>query len=132
MIAAMMLPAVLPFVRVYAHAAGNAGPSGGTRRRIPGPVERCGRPAFLARSRLNGPVAHAYPWAGCFAGVVAGSGGLTACTFSSRNLLCGYGYSRPSLNNAQDCRPDPREALVGAIKEIVGEARGVSGFPAVS
>jgi hypothetical protein len=66
------------------------------------------------------------------AAIATGSGGLTACAFSSNNLLYRYVDSRSSLNNGQDYLPDPREALVGTIKQIVGEVPGLSGFPAVS
>jgi len=78
MMAAMMLPAVLPVVRLYARAAaaGNAAPVGIFVAGYLGLWSAVGIPAFLAWSRLNGPVAHAYPWAGRFAGAVAVAAGL--------------------------------------------------------
>src|SRR5258708_6767195 len=74
MMAAMMLPAVLPVVRLYARAAaaGRAAPLGIFVAGYLALWSAVGIPAFLAWSRVNGPVAHAYPWAGRFAGAVAG------------------------------------------------------------
>jgi predicted metal-binding membrane protein len=82
MIAAMMLPAVLPVVRLYARAAtaGNAAPVVIFVAGYLALWSAAGVPAFLAWSRLSGPVAHAYPWAGRFAGAVAVGAGLYQLT----------------------------------------------------
>lgn len=81
MMAAMMLPAVLPVVRLYARAAAdNAAPAVIFVAGYLALWSATGIPAFLAWSRLNGPVAHAYPWAGRFAGAVAVAAGLYQLT----------------------------------------------------
>jgi predicted metal-binding membrane protein len=82
MIAAMMLPAVLPVVRLYARAAAadNAAPVVIFVAGYLAVWSAAGIPAFLAWSRLNGSVAHAYPWAGRFAGAVAVAAGLYQLT----------------------------------------------------
>ena len=82
MMAAMMLPAVLPVVRLYARAAasGHAAP---VIVFVGGYIalwSAVGVPAFLAWSRLNAPVAQATPWAGRLAGAVAVAAGLYQLT----------------------------------------------------
>jgi predicted metal-binding membrane protein len=73
MMAAMMLPAILPVVRLYGRAAA---------RGTVAPVvvfvagyllvwSAVGVPAFLAWRALRGPLSDATPWAGRFAGAVA-------------------------------------------------------------
>jgi predicted metal-binding membrane protein len=81
MMAAMMLPAVLPVVRLYARvAAGNAARAVTFVAAYLALWSATGIPAFLAWSRLNGPVAHASPWAGRVAGAVAVAAGLYQLT----------------------------------------------------
>jgi predicted metal-binding membrane protein len=82
MMAAMMMPAVLPVVRLYARAAaaGNAAPVGMFVAGYLAVWSAAGIPAFLTWSRLNGSVAHTYPWAGRFAGAVAVAAGLYQLT----------------------------------------------------
>jgi predicted metal-binding membrane protein len=82
MMAAMMLPAVLPVVRLYARAAtaGNAAPVAIFVAGYLAVWSAAGIPAFLAWSHLSGRVAHADPWAGRLAGVVAVGAGLYQLT----------------------------------------------------
>ncbi|HET9874995.1 MAG TPA: DUF2182 domain-containing protein, partial [Mycobacterium sp.] len=81
MMAAMMLPAVLPVVRGYARAAGGkATPAVIFVAAYLALWSATGIPAFLAWSRLNGPVAHADPWVGRFIGAVAVAAGLYQLT----------------------------------------------------
>ena len=82
MMAAMMLPAVLPVVRLYARAAtaGNAAPVVIFVAGYLALWSAAGIPAFLAWSRLSGPVRHADPWGGRLAGVVAVAAGLYQLT----------------------------------------------------
>jgi predicted metal-binding membrane protein len=82
MLAAMMLPAVLPVVRLYARAvaAGKAAPVGIFVAGYLALWSAAGIPVFLAWSRLNGSVVHAYPWAGRSAGAVAVAAGLYQLT----------------------------------------------------
>jgi predicted metal-binding membrane protein len=75
--AAMMLPAVLPVVRLYARAAaaGNAAP---TVIFVAGYLvlwSLAGIPAFLVWSRLEGPLMHGDQWVGRIAGVVVVASG---------------------------------------------------------
>jgi predicted metal-binding membrane protein len=82
MMAAMMLPAVLPVVRLYARAAaaGNAAP---VVVFVAGYLvlwSAAGIPAFWAWSRLNEPLAQGHPWVGRFAGAVAVAAGLYQLT----------------------------------------------------
>lgn len=78
---AMMLPAVLPVVRVYARAV--------VGKTVPVVIfvagylavwTAVGIPAYLAWSRLDGPLAHGSPWAGRLAGAVAVAAGLHQLT----------------------------------------------------
>nr|VTP02561.1 hypothetical protein BIN_B_04581 [Mycobacterium riyadhense] len=81
MMAAMMFPAVVPVVGRYARAA--AGNAVAVVIFVVGYLalwSAAGVPAFLAWSRLNGPLAHAYPWAGRLAGAVAVAAGLYQLT----------------------------------------------------
>lgn len=82
MMAAMMLPAVLPVVRLYALAAagGHAAPVVVFVGGYIAVWSVIGIPAFVVWSRLNGPVAQATPWAGRFAGAVAVAAGLYQLT----------------------------------------------------
>lgn len=81
MMAAMMLPAVLPAVRLYARAAtSNAAPAVIFVVGYLALWSATGIPAFLAWSRLNEPLTHAYPWVGRFAGAVAVAAGLYQLT----------------------------------------------------
>jgi predicted metal-binding membrane protein len=81
MMAAMMLPAVLPAVRMYAHAV--VGKTVPVVTFIAGYLavwSAVGIPAYLAWSRLDQPVTHASPWAGRLAGAVAVAAGLHQLT----------------------------------------------------
>jgi predicted metal-binding membrane protein len=81
MMAAMMLPAVLPVVRGYAHAAdGNAAPAVGFVAAYLALWSATGIPAYLAWSRLHEPMAHPSPWVGRIAGAVAVAAGLYQLT----------------------------------------------------
>jgi predicted metal-binding membrane protein len=81
MMAAMMLPAVLPDVRRYAHAAdGNAAPAVTFVAAYLALWSATGIPAFLAWSRLHEPMAHPYPWIGRIAGAVAIATGIYQLT----------------------------------------------------
>jgi predicted metal-binding membrane protein len=82
MMAAMMLPAVLPVVRLYARAAaaGNAAPVVVFVAGYLALWSAAGIPAFLAWSRLNGPLMQGEPWVGRFAGAVAVATGLYQLT----------------------------------------------------
>jgi predicted metal-binding membrane protein len=81
MLAAMMLPAILPVVRQYAcNAARNAA---SVIVFIAGYLALwsvAGIPAFLASTSLNHPVGQTYPWAGRIAGAVAVAAGLYQLT----------------------------------------------------
>jgi predicted metal-binding membrane protein len=80
MMAAMMLPTVLPVVRRYAHAAaGNAAPAAIFVVGYLVVWSAVGIPAFLASSRLN-PVEHTCTWVGRFAGAVALVAGIHQLT----------------------------------------------------
>ncbi len=80
MMAAMMLPAVLPVVRRYARAAAdNAAPAIIFVAGYLAVWSAVGIPAFLASSRLN-PALHTCPWVGRFAGAVAVIAGLHQLT----------------------------------------------------
>ena len=80
MMAAMMLPAVLPVVRRYAHAAaGNAVPALIFVTSYLAVWSAVGIPAFLASTHLN-PVAHTCLWVGRVAGAVAVVAGLHQLT----------------------------------------------------
>jgi len=81
MMAAMMLPAVLPVVGAYARAA--------TGTAVPAVIfvtgyltlwSATGIPAFWAWSHLDGPLAHGSPWVGRLAGTVAVAAGLYQLT----------------------------------------------------
>jgi predicted metal-binding membrane protein len=82
MMAAMMLPAVLPAVRLYARAAtaGNAAPVVIFVAGYLALWSAAGIPAFLAWSRISGPVRHADAWGGRLAGAVAVAAGLYQLT----------------------------------------------------
>lgn len=81
MMAAMMLPAVLPVVRRYAHAAaGNTAPAVTFVAAYLTLWSATGIPAYLAWSRLHEPMAHPYPWIGRIAGAVAVAAGLYQLT----------------------------------------------------
>lgn len=80
MMAAMMLPPVLPVVRRYAHAAaGRAGPAIVFVTGYLALWAAVGVPAYLASVRLN-PMVHTCPWVGRVAGAVAVLAGLHQLT----------------------------------------------------
>lgn len=80
MMAAMMLPTVLPVVRRYVHAtAGNAVPAIIFAAGYLALWSAVGIPAYLASSRLD-PVVHTCPWVGRVAGAVAVVAGLHQLT----------------------------------------------------
>lgn len=82
MMAAMMFPAILPVVRIYARAAaaGNAAPVAVFVGGYIALWSVVGIPAFFAWSALSGPLAHASPWVGRFAGAVALAAGVYQLT----------------------------------------------------
>ncbi len=83
MMAAMMFPAVVPVVRLYARAAANgqAAPVVGLRRRVHRAVGRRGHPRISLRGDgWNEPLMHGSPWAGRVAGAVAVAAGLYQLT----------------------------------------------------
>jgi len=82
MMAAMMLPAILPVVRLYqrAAAAGNAAPVAVFVAGYLALWSAAGIPAFLAWSRLSAPLMRGDPWVGRFAGAVAVATGLYQLT----------------------------------------------------
>ncbi|OBH16619.1 DUF2182 domain-containing protein [Mycolicibacter sinensis] len=80
MMAAMMLPAVLPVVGRYARATGGAAPAVLFVAAYLAVWSAPGIPAFVAFSHLNGPLAHPDPWAGRLAGAVALAAGLYQLT----------------------------------------------------
>ncbi|HEX7321555.1 MAG TPA: DUF2182 domain-containing protein [Mycobacterium sp.] len=81
MMAAMMLPAVLPVVRRYARAAGgHAGPAVIFVAAYLAVWSAPGIPAFVAWNHLSGPLAQADPWVGRLAGAVAVAAGLYQLT----------------------------------------------------
>jgi predicted metal-binding membrane protein len=82
MMAAMMFPAVLPVVRLYARAAAN-GHAAPVAVFVGGYIALwavVGIPAFFAGSRLNEPLMQGSPWAGRVAGAVAVAAGLYQLT----------------------------------------------------
>jgi predicted metal-binding membrane protein len=82
MMAAMMFPAVLPVVRLYARAAAN-GQAAPVVVFVGGYIALwavVGIPAFFAWSRLNEPLMHGSSWAGRVAGAVAVAAGLYQLT----------------------------------------------------
>ena len=80
MMAAMMLPGVMPVVRGYVRAAaGNAAPAVIFVAGYLAVWSVVGIPAFLASTRLN-PVVHTCLWVGRFAGAVAVVAGLHQLT----------------------------------------------------
>jgi predicted metal-binding membrane protein len=82
MMAAMMFPAVLPVVRIYARAAAN-GRAAPVAIFVGGYIALwavVGIPAYFAWRRLNEPLMHASPWAGRVAGGVAVAAGLYQLT----------------------------------------------------
>jgi predicted metal-binding membrane protein len=82
MMAAMMFPAVLPVVRLYARAAAN-GHAAPVAVFVGGYIALwavVGIPAFFAWSRLNEPLMQGSPWAGRVAGAVAVAAGLYQLT----------------------------------------------------
>jgi predicted metal-binding membrane protein len=82
MMAAMMFPAVLPVVRLYARAAAN-GQAAPVVVFVGGYIALwavVGIPAFFAWSRLNEPLMQGSPWAGRVAGAVAVTAGLYQLT----------------------------------------------------
>jgi predicted metal-binding membrane protein len=96
MMAAMMLPAVLPVVGRYARAAaGNAVPAIVFVAGYLAVWSVVGIPAFVASTRLN-PVMHSCPWVGRAAGAVALVAGLhqlspfkALCLRHCRRSMCG-------------------------------------------
>jgi len=82
MMAAMMFPAVLPVVRLYARAAakGHAAPVAVFVGGYIALWAVVGIPAFFAWSRLNEPLMQGSPWAGRVAGAVAVAEGLYQLT----------------------------------------------------
>jgi predicted metal-binding membrane protein len=82
MMAAMMLPAALPVVRLYARAAaaGNAAPVFVFVLGYLAVWTVAGLPAYLAWSRLNEPLMNVEPWVGRLAGAVAVAAGLYQLT----------------------------------------------------
>jgi predicted metal-binding membrane protein len=82
MMAAMMLPAALPVVRVYARAAavGNAAPVAVFVAGYLALWSAVGIPAFFAWNRLSGPLAHGDGWVGRLAGAVALATGVYQLT----------------------------------------------------
>jgi len=81
MMAAMMLPAVLPVVRRYTREAGGyAAPAVIFVAAYLALWSVTGIPAFLAWSHLNGPLAHADSWADRLAGAVVLAAGLYQLT----------------------------------------------------
>lgn len=82
MMAAMMLPAVLPVMRLYgrAAAAGNAAPVFVFVAGYFALWSAAGIPAYLAWSRLNEPLTQGHPWVGRFAGAVSVTVGLYQLT----------------------------------------------------
>jgi predicted metal-binding membrane protein len=82
MMAAMMFPAVVPVVRLYARAAAN-GHAAPVVVFVGGYIALwavVGIPAFFAWSRLNEPLMDGSPWAGRVAGAVAVAAGLYQLT----------------------------------------------------
>jgi predicted metal-binding membrane protein len=82
MMAAMMFPAVVPVVRLYARAAAN-GQAAPVAVFVGGYIALwavVGIPAFLAWRRLNEPLMAGSPWAGRVAGGVAVAAGLYQLT----------------------------------------------------
>lgn len=82
MMAAMMLPAVVPVVRIYARAAAN-GRAAPVAIFVGGYIALwavVGIPAYFAWSRLNEPMMQGSPWAGRVAGAVAVAAGLYQLT----------------------------------------------------
>src|SRR5699024_8241637 len=81
MMAAMMLPAVLPVVRRYTRAGGgHAAPAVLFVAAYLTLWSATGIPAFLAWNQLSGPLAQADPWVGRLAGAVAVAAGLYQLT----------------------------------------------------
>jgi len=82
MMAAMMFPAVLPVVRLYARAAAK-GQTAPVAIFVGGYIALWGLvgiPAYFAWSRLNEPLMEGSPWAGRIAGGVAVAAGLYQLT----------------------------------------------------
>ncbi|MGH3676014.1 MAG: DUF2182 domain-containing protein [Mycobacterium sp.] len=82
MMAAMMFPAVLPVVRLYARAAAN-GQAAPVAVFVGGYIalwSLVGVPAYLAWRRLEEPLMHGGPWIGRVAGAVAVAAGLYQLT----------------------------------------------------
>jgi predicted metal-binding membrane protein len=82
MMAAMMFPAVLPVVRLYARAA-TSGRAAPTAVFVGGYIVLwavVGIPAYFAWRRLNEPLMDGTPWAGRVAGAVAVAAGLYQLT----------------------------------------------------
>ena len=82
MMAAMMLPAVVPVVRIYARAAAN-GRAAPVAIFVGGYIALwavVGIPAYFAWSRLNEPMMQGSPWAVRVAGAVAVAAGLYQLT----------------------------------------------------
>lgn len=81
MMAAMMLPAILPVVRRYAHAVdGKTGPVAIFVAGYLAVWSMVGVPAYFAWRLLDEPLTHADPWAGRLAGAVAVVAGLYQLT----------------------------------------------------
>jgi len=116
MMAAMMLPGVLPVVRRYAHAAaGSAVPAVIFVVGYLAVWSVVGIPAFLASNRLD-PMVHTGPWVGRFAGAVAVAAGLhqlsplkATCLRQCRWLM--------SLSNGPGERPE------GAARALLAGGR---------
>ena len=104
MLAAMMLPAILPVVRRYAHtAARNAASAIIFVAGYLALWSAAGIPAFLAWSGLNQPVAQTYPWAGRLAGAVAVAAGLYQLT--PLKTMCMRDCRSPTFVTPQPDRP---------------------------
>lgn len=98
MMAAMMLPPILPVVRRYAHAAaGRAAPAIVFVTGYLALWGAVGIPAYLASVRLN-PMVHTCPWVGRVAGGVAVLAGLHQLTPLKTMCLrhCRWPISRPN------------------------------------
>lgn len=119
MMAAMMLPAVLPVVDRYARAAaGNAVPAIVFVAGYLAVWSAVGIPAFVASTRLN-PVMHSCPWVGRVAGAVALLAGLHQ--LSPFKATCLRHCRRPMSPSGESGR-DPKRP-VGAF--VAGGRYGV-------
>jgi predicted metal-binding membrane protein len=113
MMAAMMLPAVLPVVRRYARTVGGKTPVVIFVAGYLALWSAVGIPAYLAWSRLNEPVAHAYPWAGRLAGAVAVAAGLHQLTPLKGTSLRHCRTPMSSLRHGQQLDGPARALIAG-------------------